>query len=383
MTKRDYYEILGVNKNSTADEVKKAYRKKAMQYHPDKNPGDKKSEANFKDAAEAYDVLKDDQKKAAYDQYGHAAFENGMGGGGHGGGFSHAHFNDFSDIFSAFGDVFGGQGFNGGMGNGRGRRQKSSAIDGSDLRYNLEISLEEAYSDKAEKIDFRTTVKCDSCNGTGAEKGSKSQTCPNCNGSGTQRRQQGFFIMETTCNKCGGSGEVIKNPCHSCGGDGKKEKSKTLSIKIPAGIEDGNRIRLSGEGEAGTRGGHPGDLYVFISVKHHKLFIRQNNDIHCQVPLLITTAALGGSLDIPTIEGTKASLKIPTGTQTGSKFRLKGKGMPIINSGGRQGDMIVEVKIETPEHLSQKEKDLLNKLDEILKEKQKNSSNSFFKKWFS
>lgn len=371
--KRDYYEILGVNKNSTKEEIKKAYRKKAMQYHPDKNPGDKAAEEKFKEAAEAYDVLKDDDKKAAYDQYGHSAFQGGMGGRG---GFQSAHFNDFSDIFSAFGDIFGD------FGGGQRRRKRSSAADGSDLKYNVEITLKEAFDGKTEEVEFTAPVKCSDCKGKGTEKGSSTIECPKCNGSGFERKQQGFFIVENTCSKCRGTGEIIKNPCKTCGGTGRTNKSRTLSVKIPAGIQNGNRIRLAGQGEAGSRGGHPGDLYVFVSVKPHKFFERVNSDIYCRVPILITTAILGGEIKIPTIEGTEALLKIPSGTETHSKFRLRGKGMPVLNSKDRRGDMFVEVQIDTPKHLSAEEKSLIKKLDKILQEKQKNSKNGFFKKWF-
>lgn len=380
--KRDYYEVLGVNKSATSDEIKKAYRKKAMKYHPDRNPDNKEAEAKFKEAAEAYDVLKDEQKKSAYDRFGHSAFEGGAGGaGGFGGfsGFQSAGFNDFSDIFGAFGDIFGD--FGGSSRGGRGRK-RSSAIDGADLKYNLEITLEEAFTGKTEKIEFTAPIKCSDCNGKGTSKGSKAETCPECNGSGSVRRKQGFFVMEVPCSKCSGSGEIIKNPCKTCGGKGNVNKSRTLSVKIPAGIQNGNRIRLSGEGEAGTRGGRAGDLYVVVSVRNHEFFQRSGNDIYCKMPVLVTTAILGGEIEVPIIDGSKAMLKIPEGTQPNSKFRLKNKGMEILNSKGRRGDMYVEVEIVIPKSLHVNEKDLVKKLDKTLQEKAKKSSNGFFKKWF-
>ncbi|MFC1659526.1 molecular chaperone DnaJ [Pseudomonadota bacterium] len=378
MSKKDYYEILGVNKNSSADEIKKAYRKKAMQYHPDKNPGDKVAEEKFKEAAEAYDILKDEQKRAAYDQYGHSAFESGMGGGA--GGFRTHQFTDFSDIFSAFGDIFGGD--FGGMGGGSQRRQRSSAIDGSDLRYNLDIILEEAFTGKTEKIEFSASVICDDCKGSGAEGKSKPESCPKCGGTGATRQQQGFFIVERTCQNCGGLGEVIKNKCKSCKGSGRLNKKRVLSVKIPAGVDNGNRIRLSGEGEAGMRGGRAGDLYVFVSVSPHAFFVRNGANLNCEVPVQITTATLGGSIEVPLIEGGKATVKIPEGTQTRSKLRLKGKGMIVMNSGGRRGDMFITVNVETPTNLTSEEKKFFKQLDESLSKKSDSKVNSFFKKWF-
>jgi molecular chaperone DnaJ len=382
MAKRDFYEILGVNKSSSADEIKKAYRKKAMQYHPDKNPDDKAAEAKFKEAAEAYEVLKDDQKKAAYDQYGHSAFEGGMGGrGGAGGfgGFGSQQFNDFSDIFSAFGDIFGDMG---GRGYGAGRK-RSAAVNGSDLRYNVNIDLKEAFEGKTEKIHFSASTICDSCGGTGAEGKTKAEECSHCKGTGAMRAQQGFFVVERTCSHCNGAGEIIKNPCKTCRGTGRTTKNRTLSVKIPAGIDNGNRIRLSGEGEAGMRGGRAGDLYVFINVKNHPFFERNGADLYCEMPLGLSTAVLGGSIEIPLIDGKKASIKIPDGTQTGNKFRLKDKGMEIMNSGGRRGDLYVVVKISTPKHLSSEEKKLFQKLDETLAKKEEKETTGFFKKWFN
>jgi molecular chaperone DnaJ len=374
MSKRDYYEILGVTKNSSADEIKKAYRKLAMQYHPDRNPGNKEAESKFKEATEAYEVLKDDQKKAAYDNYGHQAFGQGQGGfGGQGQGFEGF---DFNDIFSNFSDIFGD--FGGGR---QGSRKRSAAQRGSDVRYNLEISLAEAFNGISEKISFTIPTTCDSCHGSGAENGEKPVECGTCKGSGKMRAQQGFFIVERTCTTCEGTGQIIKNPCKKCNGQGRVNKSKTLSVKIPAGVEEGNRIRLAGEGEAGTRGGAAGDLYVYISIRSHELFTRKGDDIHFEMPLKFTTAALGGTIEIPTIDGSKASLKIPEGTQSGDVLRLKSKGMSVINSGGRRGNMYVKINIETPVRLSGQERDLLEKLDKLLSGKENNpKSDSFFKK---
>ncbi|MBM5781952.1 MAG: molecular chaperone DnaJ [Pelagibacterales bacterium] len=368
--KRDYYQVLGVSKNASADEIKKSYRKLAMQYHPDRNPGNKEAEAKFKEATEAYEVLKDEQKKAAYDQYGHSAFSQG-GGGGQGGfdGF------DFNDIFSNFSDIFGDFG-------GRQQNKKRSAAQrGSDIRYNLEISLEEAYRGVNEKITFTIPTSCSSCNGSGAQNGEHPVDCTTCKGSGKIRVQQGFFIVERACTTCSGTGQIIKNPCKTCNGQGRLNKEKTLSVKIPAGVEEGNRIRLSGEGEAGVRGGPSGDLYVYISIRKHQFFSRKGDDIHFEVPIKFTTAALGGSVEIPTIDGTKAKLQIVEGSQNGDQFRLKSKGMSVMNAGGRRGDMYVKVNIETPIKLSKEERDLLQKLDVLMQGKASNpKSDSFFKK---
>lgn len=372
MTKKDYYQILGVNKNSSGDEIKKAYRKLAMKYHPDRNPGDKKAEASFKEATEAYEVLKDDQKKAAYDQFGHDAFSQGGGAGAGSQGFDGF---DFNDIFSNFSDIFGDFG-----GNRQGRK-RNAAKRGSDVRYNLEISLEEAFRGVTEKISFSIASSCDSCKGTGAENGEKPSECPTCKGSGKIRAQQGFFIVERPCTTCGGTGQIIKNPCKKCGGEGRVNKSKNLSVKIPAGIESGNRIRLSGEGEAGQRGGPSGDLYVYVTIRPHKIFTRKNDDIHFEIPVKFTTAALGGSIEIPTIDGTKAKLKIAEGAQSGDQYRLKSKGMSVMNSGGRRGDMYVKINIETPVKLTSEERELLEKLDKLLDKRASNpKSDSFFKK---
>lgn len=366
--KRDYYQILSVSKTANAAEIKKAYRKLAMQYHPDRNPGDKEAEKKFREATEAYEVLKDDQKRAAYDQYGHDAFSQRSNGASGFEGF------DFNDIFSNFSDIFGDFG-------GRQSQRRSAAQRGSDVRYNIDISLEEAFNGCDEKISFTIPQKCNKCDGSGSATNEKKSTCNSCAGSGKVRAQQGFFIVERTCGNCQGTGEVIKNPCKECGGQGRVNKNKTLAVKIPAGVEDGSRIRLSGEGEAGQRGGPAGDLYVFVSIRKHDFFVRKGDDIYFDVPIKFTTAALGGDVEIPTIDGTKARLKIPEGTQQGDPFRLKSKGMNIMNSGGRRGNMYVKVKIEIPVNLTKKEKDLLTELDGLISNK-KNSpdSDSFFKK---
>ncbi|HKF70133.1 MAG TPA: molecular chaperone DnaJ [Stellaceae bacterium] len=349
MAKQDFYDLLGVAKGCGADDLKKAYRKLAMQWHPDRNPGDKAAEHKFKAINEAYDVLKDDQKRAAYDRFGHAAFENGGRGAGPGDfGFAAG----FADIFDEmFGDFMGG------------RRGQQSATRGNDLRYNMEISLEEAFKGKQTNIRVPTLTACESCSGTGAESGSKPVTCPTCHGHGRVRAQQGFFTIERTCPTCHGGGRVIENPCRVCGGQGRTRREKTLSVSIPAGVEDGNRIRLSGEGEAGVRAGAPGDLYIFLSVKPHRFFQRDGANIQCRVPIDITTAALGGTIEVPAIDGTRAKLTIPPGAQTGRQFRLKGKGMSVLRSPSR-GDMYIEVTVETPVNLTKRQQELLREFAE-------------------
>ncbi|WP_133613407.1 molecular chaperone DnaJ [Dongia mobilis] len=350
MMKRDYYETLGVEKGADAEALKKAYRKLAMQYHPDRNPGDKEAEGKFKELNEAYDVLKDEQKRAAYDRFGHAAFENG--GGGFRNGQAHG-FNasGFADIFDEmFGDFMGG----GRRGQGRGR--------GSDLRFNMEISLEEAFAGKQTTIRVPSSVVCEACDGAGAEKGSKPVTCPSCHGHGKVRATQGFFTIERTCQHCGGAGKVIEKPCKTCHGSGRTAKEKTLQVNIPAGVEEGTRIRLAGEGEAGMMGAPAGDLYIFLSIKPHRLFERDGANIHCHVPIIMTTAALGGQVEIPTIDGGRAKVTIPAGAQTGQQFRLKGKGMSVLRSSAR-GDMYVELVVETPVNLSKKQKELLSQFE--------------------
>jgi len=376
MSKRDFYEILGVNKKASDEEIKKAYRKLAMQYHPDRNPGNAEAEKKFKEATEAYETLKDAQKRAGYDTYGHNGAQGGFGGGGHGaqGGNDFSGF-DFNDIFSNFSDIFGEMG-------GKTTKKKSSAIRGSDVRYNVEITINEAFLGTTKNISFTIPTQCGTCNGKGSEKDDKPSDCTTCQGLGKVRMQQGFFIVERTCGACHGSGQIIKNPCKTCRGEGRINKEKKLAVKIPAGVDEGNKIRLSGEGEAGSRGGPAGDLYVFVTVKKHEFFNRDGDDIYCEVPVKFTTAALGGNIEIPIIDETKAKLQIPEGTQTGQQFRLKGKGMSVLNAGGRRGDMFVKVFVAVPKKLSAEEKSLLTKLDEIAGKPSDAKSENFFKKFF-
>lgn len=351
MSKRDYYEILGVSRDADEKALKSAYRKLAMQYHPDKNPDDKEAESRFKEINEAYDVLKDEQKRAAYDRYGHDAFTNGMGGAGGAGAAGFDFGSSFSDIFD---DLFGG-GFSQARGGAAGG---GGAMRGADLRYNLTISLEDAFRGKQQQISVTTSVECGSCKGTGGEKGSQPVSCTTCSGRGKVRQQQGFFTIERTCHTCQGMGKIIKDPCKSCAGSGRVRKEKSLKVTIPAGVEEGTRIRLSGEGEVGVRGGPAGDLYIFLSIKPHPIFQREDADLHCRVPLPMTTAALGGTIQVPTIEGSRVKLTIPAGTQSGRQFRLRGKGMSVMRSQMR-GDMYVHAAVETPVNLSKKQKDLL------------------------
>ncbi len=370
MAKRDYYEVLGASKGASAEELKKAYRQKAKELHPDRNSDNPKAEEQFKEANEAYEVLKDADKKAAYDRYGHAAFEGGMGGGGGGRGPGGADFSSaFSDVFEdLFGDFMGGQ-----QRGGRGRASR-----GSDLRYNLQISLEEAFSGLQKSITVPTSVSCDACDGSGAEGGAEPQTCPTCSGMGKVRAQQGFFTVERTCPTCSGVGQIIKNPCKSCGGAGRQQKERSLSVNIPAGVETGTRIRLAGEGEAGLRGGPSGDLYIFIDVKKHQLFERDGSDLYCRVPVSMTTAAIGGDIEVPTIDGGKSRVKVPAGSQSGRQMRLRAKGIPALRGGG-QGDMFIELAVETPVNLTGKQKELLREFEEMSKENNPELS-GFFKK---
>lgn len=369
MSKDDYYRVLGVGRDASKDDLKKAYRKLAMKYHPDRAPGDKDAERRFKEINEAYEVLKDDQKRAAYDRFGHAAFEQGGMGGesGFGPGFS----SGFADIFEEmFGDFVGGGGRRGGRSAGR----------GSDLRYNLEISLEEAFAGSKTTIRVPTAVRCEDCKGTGAAGGAAPETCSTCRGAGRVRAQSGFFTVERTCPSCGGTGQTIRDPCRSCGGHGRMQREKTLQVSIPTGVEDGTRIRLSGEGEAGIRGGPPGDLYIFVTLSPHRFFRRNGADIHCRVPLPMTTAALGGTVEVPTINGDRARISIPPGTQSGESFRLRGKGMTILRSQGR-GDMYVEAMIETPVNLTEKQRRLLQEFaDDGTDEKTSPESHGFLAK---
>jgi molecular chaperone DnaJ len=369
--KADYYDLLGVAKNASADEIKKSYRKLAMQHHPDRNPNNKEAEKKFKEINEAYETLKDDQKRSAYDRYGHQAFEGGGSGGN--GGFNESGF-DFSDIFGNFADIFGDNGAKGG-------KKRSSAQRGSDVRYNLTISLEEAFAGTSTTISYNIPCRCDSCNGSGALSGEAPANCHQCGGSGKVRAQQGFFIVERSCTGCQGSGQIIKNPCRKCSGSGRVNQQKNITVKIPAGIDEGSRMKVAGEGEAGIRGGSSGDLFVFISVKKHQFFQRQEDDIFFEMPILFTTAALGGEIEIPTIEGTRAKVTIKEGSQNHDQFRLKGKGMSVLNSGGRRGDMYVKVNIETPVKLSAEERELLQKLDLLMKNEKNNpKSEGFFQK---
>ena len=351
MAKQDYYEALGVNKGVEPEDLKKAYRKLAMKYHPDRNQGDEAAERKFKDISEAYDVLKDDQKRAAYDRFGHAAFENG--GAGAGGGPQDFNFaSGFADIFD---EMFGE--FSGGRRGGRARGTR-----GNDLRYNLAIGLEEAFSGKQAKIRVPTSVVCEACTGSGAAGGAAPVTCSSCQGHGRVRATQGFFTIERTCPACNGQGQVIEKPCRPCNGSGRTRKEKTLSVTIPAGVEDGTRIRLAGEGEAGMRGAPAGDLYIFLNIKPHRIFMRDGADIHCRVPIPMTTAALGGTINVPTIDGSRAKVTIPHGAQTGHQLRLRGKGMPILRASHR-GDMYIEAIVETPVNLTKRQKELLAEFD--------------------
>ncbi|HQT64203.1 MAG: molecular chaperone DnaJ [Acidocella sp. 20-57-95] len=346
MAKPDYYATLGVPRGSSAEDMKKAYRKLAMQYHPDRNPGDAKAEAKFKELNEAYDVLKDDQKRAAYDRFGHAAFENG-GGGGFGGGAAGFGFE------GGLGDIFD-QMFGGGGG-----RRGGGVQTGADLRAAVEISLAEAFSGTKANVRVPTRVTCDACTGTGsADKNAGADSCTTCGGAGRVRAQQGFFVVERTCPTCGGAGRVVRNPCRVCSGAGTVPREKTLAVQIPAGVEDGTRIRLSGEGEAGTRGAPPGDLYVHVAVRPHEIFQRDGANIFCRVPLRMTQAALGGKIEVPTIDGTAAEVKIPAGAQTGDQFRLRGKGFSVLRSTQR-GDMFIQVAVETPQKLTPRQRELL------------------------
>ena len=347
MAKRDYYEALGVAKNASDAELKKAYRRLAMKYHPDRNPGDQKAEQMFKEVKMAYEVLSDPQKRTAYDQFGHAGVEGGAGfsrGGG------------FGDIFEdIFGEIFGG-----------GRAGGSRSYRGADLQYNLEISLEEAVFGTEAKIRVPTLVACERCHGSGAEPGTYPETCPTCHGAGQVRMQQGFFSVQQTCPRCHGTGKIITSPCHSCHGKGRTEDQRVLSVKVPAGVDTGDRIRLAGEGEAGTYSGAPGDLYVQIHVKSHKLFARDGNNLICEVPICFTTASLGGELEVPTLDG-RVNLKIPPGTQAGKMFRLRAKGVRPVR-GGAPGDMICKITVETPVNLTKRQKELLQELDATMQQ---------------
>jgi molecular chaperone DnaJ len=374
MAKRDYYEVLGVPKGASAEEIKKAYRTKVKELHPDRNKDDPTAEAKIKEVNEAHDVLKDADKKAAYDRFGHAAFEGGMGAGARpGGGGFHGQgdfASAFSDVFDdLFGDMMGRR-----AGGGGGRR----AVRGSDLRYNLRISLEDAYKGLQKTIQVPSAVACDTCKGTGAAGGAEPKTCPTCDGMGKVRASQGFFTVERTCPTCSGIGQIIQNPCKACGGAGRVEKDRSLSVNIPQGVETGTRIRLAGEGEAGLRGGPAGDLYIFIEVAEHPLFLREGTQLHCRVPVSMASAALGGDIEVPTIDGGRSRVKVPAGSQSGRQMRLRGKGMPALR-GGHHGDMLIELAVETPVNLTSRQRDLLREFEKLSEENNPEST-GFFKK---
>lgn len=373
MAEKDLYKILGVGRVASKDEIKKAYRKLAMKYHPDRNPDDKDAEQKFKEVSAAYEILKDDEKRKMYDQFGMAAFQQGAGGAG-GAGMHGFDFNSgFADIFDDLFGAFGG----GGMG-GRGGRSRRNR--GADIRYNMQISLEDAFNGKQQTIKINTMSECEVCDGTGSEDKGKTITCHTCQGAGKVRMQQGFFTVERTCHACSGTGQIIEKPCKKCHGEGRVNKPKTLSVNIPAGVEDGTRIRLAGEGEAGMHGGERGDLYIFLSLLPHKFFKRDAHDIHCRVPVKMSYAALGGSIQVPTLEGSKAKVNIPEGTQTNNQFRLKGKGMPVMNGGGRHGDMYIHVYVETPQKLSKRQKELLEEFDKLSDKKTHPEAEAFGEK---
>ena len=372
MAKRDFYDILGVPKGTSAEDLKKAYRAKAKELHPDRNTTDPNAESQFKEVNEAYDVLKDADKKAAYDRFGHAAFEGGMGGGGQrgaagGGDFSSAFSDVFEDLFGDF------MGRSGGGGAGRNRAQR-----GSDLRYNLRINLEDSFKGVQKTITVPSSVACDTCRGTGAEGGSEPVTCPTCSGMGKVRAQQGFFTVERACPTCNGQGQIIKNPCKACAGAGRIERERSLSVNIPAGVETGTRIRLASEGEAGMRGGPAGDLYIFIEVKDHPIFQRDGVNLFCRVPVSIATAALGGEVEVPTIDGGKSRVKVPAGAQTGKQMRLRAKGMPALRGGG-VGDMLIELAVETPVNLTSRQRELLREFEALSAENNPEGSTFFTK----
>ncbi|MDP2620154.1 MAG: molecular chaperone DnaJ [Hyphomicrobiales bacterium] len=372
MAKRDYYDVLGVPKNADDAAMKSAFRKLAMKYHPDRNPGDAGAEKRFKEINEAYEALKDPQKRAAYDQFGHAAFEMGGGGPGArpGAGFGQDFASSMSDIFEdLFGEFVGG---------GRGRpRQRSGRERGADLRYNMEISLEEAFRGKTAQIRVPTSITCETCSGSGAKAGTSPKTCSMCGGLGKVRASQGFFTIERVCTACQGRGQVIEDPCRDCSGSGRVARERTLSVNIPAGVEDGTRIRLAGEGEAGVRGGPTGDLYIFLSIKPHELFQRDGADLFCRVPISMVTAGLGGQVEVPTVDGGRTRVKIPEGTQSGKQFRLRGKGMPILRT-NQYGDMYIQTVVETPRNLNRKQRDLLKQFDAASSPQTHPESSGFF-----
>jgi len=367
MAKRCFYEVLSIERTASDGDIKAAFRKQAMQLHPDRNPGDNEAEHRFKEINEAYEILKDPDKRAAYDRFGHAAFEHGSGMNAAAHGFGADFATTFSDIFD---DLFG---MSGRRGRGSGRER------GSDLRYNMEISLLEAFAGKAAQIRIPTPVTCEACSGTGAKPGTKPKACPMCAGLGKVRHAQGFFTLERTCPNCQGRGQVIDSPCGSCSGSGRVVRERTLSVNIPPGVEDGTRIRLAGEGEAGVRGGPAGDLYIFLSIGTHPFFQRDGADLHCRVPVSLVTAALGGEFEVPTIDGGKTRVKVPEGMQTGRRFRLQGKGMPVLRS-RQSGDMYVQVVVETPQKLTKKQRELLAEFDSLSSTETQPESSGFFGK---
>ena len=372
MSKRDYYETLGVDRNASEQQLKSAYRKLAKEFHPDRNPGDAKAEQNFKEANEAYEMLKDQQKRAAYDQFGHAAFEGGGGPGGFGPEFAHS----MEDIFeNFFGDIMGGR---------RGQRGGSGRERGSDLRYNMDITLEEAYSGKTAEIRVPTSVGCDDCSGSGSKPGSSPRSCGTCGGHGKVRASQGFFTIERTCHACQGRGEVIDDPCSKCSGAGRVNKERTLSVNIPAGVEDGTRIRLAGEGEAGLRSGPAGDLYIFLSIQPDPFFQRDGPDVFCRVPISMVKAALGGEIEVPTVGAGVYSVKIPAGSESGTQLRLNGKGMPVLHK-KVTGNMFIQIEVETPKKLTKRQKELLKEFEKESRQETSPDSHGFLdrvKKFF-
>jgi len=365
MAKRDYYEILGVARDADETDIKRAFRQRAKEYHPDRNQGDGEAEIRFKEVNEAYEALKDPQKRAAYDRFGHAAFDGGMGGAhGFGAEFSSSMSEIFDDLF---GEFMGGR-----RGRGRGPHER-----GVDLRYNMEIGLSEAFSGKTAQIRVPGSVTCDECAGSGAKAGTSPSTCRTCAGAGRVRASQGFFTIERTCPGCQGQGEIIEDSCEVCSGAGRVAKERTLSVNIPAGVEDGTRIRLAGEGEAGMRGGPPGDLYIFLSIRPHEFFQRDGADLFCRVPIAMTTAALGGQIEVPTVDSGRSRVKIPEGSETGKQFRLRSKGMPVLHSAAK-GDLYIQVEVETPKNLTRKQRDLLKDFDKASSDKTHPHSAGFF-----
>lgn len=364
MAKRCFYETLEVERNVDDGQIKSAFRKLAMKWHPDKNPGDQAAEIRFKEINEAYEILKDPNKRAAYDRFGHAAFEQGGGGGG-----AHGFGTDFA---STFADIFEGV-----FGMGAARQRGSGRERGADLRFNMEITLEDAFAGKTAEVRIPTSVVCETCSGTGAKAGTKPKTCQHCGGQGKVRHAQGFFTLERTCPICQGRGQVIEDPCPTCSGSGRVTRERTLSVNIPAGVEDGTRIRLAGEGEAGMRGGPSGDLYIFLGIAPHAFFQRDGADLHCRVPISMVTAAIGGEFEVPTIEAAKSRVKVPAGTQSGRRFRLQGKGMPVLRS-RQAGDMYVQVVVETPQNLTKKQRDLLAEFEKLSSKETHPESASFF-----